>query len=76
MIVHLYRVTVRGQFERLSADHSRILTDHAARHDVMAAAYTQRGTFGYDQAPCRSASRRDARFPGGSPLIPHACYPW
>jgi hypothetical protein len=49
MSVQVVRVTVRGQFDRLSEDQSRILADHAAGHDVTAAAYTPRGTFIYDQ---------------------------
>lgn len=48
MNVHVNRATVRGQFERLSPDQSRILTRHAASHDVTAAAYTSGGTFIYD----------------------------
>jgi hypothetical protein len=49
MNVHVYRVTVRGQFEGLSPDQSRILARHAASHDVTAAASTPGGTFIWDQ---------------------------
>jgi Family of unknown function (DUF6204) len=48
MSTHVYRVTVRGQFASLSGDQRRILAEHAASHDVTAAAYTPRGTFIYD----------------------------
>jgi hypothetical protein len=49
MNVRIYRVTVRGQFEQLSQGQSRILANHAASHDVTAAAYTPQGTFIYDE---------------------------
>jgi hypothetical protein len=55
--VHLYRVTIRGQFDRLSEDQRRILADHAVRHGVTAAAFTPAGTFIYDEA-CRAFSFR------------------
>jgi hypothetical protein len=49
MSVHMYRVTVRGQFDRLPEEQSRILASHATSHDVISAAYTPRGTFIYDE---------------------------
>lgn len=61
MNVHAYRVTVRGQFERLARDQSRILANHAASHDVIAAAYTPGGTFIYDETQRAFSFRHEIR---------------
>jgi len=56
MNVHVYRVTVRGRFDRLSQGQSRILAHHAASHDVIAAASTPGGRSSMTRPPVRSAS--------------------
>ncbi len=46
--MHVYRVTVRGQFKGLS-DRSRAwLGASAAEHDIFLSAFTPEGTFTYD----------------------------
>lgn len=43
-----YRVTVRGRFQALTDEQRRVLRDEASEHDALDAAFTEEGTFTYD----------------------------
>jgi hypothetical protein len=45
----IFRVTVRGQFRDLTDQARTFLADHRAEHDIFLAAYTEEGTFTYDE---------------------------
>ncbi|WP_432106019.1 DUF6204 family protein [Streptomyces sp. bgisy091] len=54
MSTRTFRITVRGVFDGLSADHRAELLARAAEHDVLQAAFTPEGHLSYDLA-ARSA---------------------
>ncbi len=44
----VHRVTVRGRFHQLSDEARRYLTQAQPEHDIFVAAFTEEGTFTYD----------------------------
>ncbi|WP_127359398.1 DUF6204 family protein [Actinacidiphila soli] len=50
MSTRTFRITVRGVFDNLSADHRTALLADAADHDVLHAAFTPEGHLTYDLA--------------------------
>ncbi|MBN2622272.1 MAG: hypothetical protein JXA83_02830 [Acidimicrobiales bacterium] len=50
MTLHIYRVLVRGRFDRLDGDARACLLAEADEHTVAAAAFTETGTLTYDRA--------------------------
>jgi hypothetical protein len=44
----VHRVTVRGRFHQLSDEARRYLTSVQPEHDIFVSAYTEEGTFTYD----------------------------
>jgi hypothetical protein len=46
----VFRVTVRGQFDDVSAPTRALLLASLADHDILRSAYTPEGTFTYDRA--------------------------
>jgi hypothetical protein len=48
MSVHIYRVTVRGFFQDLTADARTALLGVAEEHEPLRAAFTEVGTFTYE----------------------------
>jgi Family of unknown function (DUF6204) len=45
---HVYRVTVRGQFDQLTDATRAWLIAHLAEHDIFTSKFTEEGTFTYD----------------------------
>jgi len=45
----VYRVTVRGRFRNLTEQAQRYLAGAQAEHDIFRSAYTEEGTFTYDE---------------------------
>lgn len=47
--LHVYRVTVRGQFKELTAEQRQRLLQQLDAHDIFLSRFTHEGTFTYDR---------------------------
>jgi hypothetical protein len=66
MALHLFRVTVSGQFDRLDDTTRADLVAHAADHVVAKAAFTRDGTFTYELPLTSFSYRYEVRVDGGA----------